>query len=107
MLWRGKRNVHNRAGQLFRMAAYSLDRSPTPMGNYLRRRKAKLGPQAAHTATAHKIAVIFYTMIKTQTEYDQTIWEKRDAQRRQRHTANLQRQAQRLGYKLTPIQEAI
>jgi len=26
--------------------------------------KAKLGPQAATIATAHKIAVIFYTMIK-------------------------------------------
>ena len=105
MLWRGKRNVHNRAGQLFRMAAYSLDRSPTPLGAYLRRMKAKLGPKAAHTATAHKIAVIFYTMIKNQTEYDQTLWEKQDTQRLQRHTASLKRQAQRLGYKLTPIEE--
>jgi transposase len=107
VLWRGRRKVHNRAGQLFRMAAYSLDRSPTPLGDYLRRMKAKLGPQAAHTATAHKIAVIFYTMIKNQNEYDQTIWEKRNAQRRQRHTASLKRQAERLGYKLTPIQEAV
>jgi hypothetical protein len=48
--------------------------------------KAKIGPQAAHTATAHKIAVIFHVMLKNQVEYDQ-------------------RQAQRLGYKPTPIQE--
>ena len=68
--------------------------------------KAKLGPQAAHTATAHKIAVIFYTMIKNQTEYNESIWEQRDAQRRHRHTASLKRQAARLGYKLIPIQEA-
>ena len=105
VLWRTKRRVHNRAGQLFRMAAYALDRSPTPLGAYLRRMKAKLGPQAAHTATAHKIAVIFYTMIKNQTEYDETIWEQRDAQRHQRHMTGLKRQAQRLGYKLTPIEE--
>jgi transposase len=105
VLWRGKRRVHNRAGQLFRMAAYALDRSPTPLGDYLRRMKAKLGPQAAHTATAHKIAAIFYSMIKNQTEYDETIWEQRDAQRRQRHTASLKRQAARLGYQLIPIQE--
>ena len=105
VLWRGRRPVHNRAGQLFRMAAYSLDRSPTPLGAYLRRMKAKLGPKAAHTATAHKIAVIFYTMIKNQTEYDQTLWEKQDTQRLQRHTASLKRQAKRLGYKLTPIEE--
>jgi hypothetical protein len=32
VLWRGKRRAHNRAGQLFRMAAYSLERSLTPLG---------------------------------------------------------------------------
>jgi transposase len=104
VLWRGTRKAHNRAGQLFRMAAYSLDRSATPLGNYLRRMKAKIGPQGAHTATAHKIAVIFYAMVKNQVEYDRTIWEKRDEQRRKRHTATLKRQAHRLGYTLTPIQ---
>ena len=68
--------------------------------------KTKIGPQAAHTATAHKIAVIFYAMVKNQVEYDRTIWEQRDTQRQQRQTARLKRQAPRLGYKLTPIQEA-
>ena len=41
-----------------------LHRDQTPMGDYLRRMKAKLGPAAATTATAHKIAIIFYTMVK-------------------------------------------
>jgi hypothetical protein len=45
-------------------------------------------------------------MIKNQTEYAPTIWE-RDAQRRRRHTASLKRQAERLGYKLVPIQGAV
>ena len=49
--------------------------------------------------------MIFYTMLKNQVEYDQTIWEKRNEQRREKHTASLKRQAQRLGYKLTPIEE--
>lgn len=106
VMWRGKRNVQNRAGQLFRMAAYSLDRNQTPLGHYLRRMKAKLGPEGAHTATAHKIAVIFYTMVKNQVEYDQTIWERRDAQRRQKQTDNLKRHAKRLGYQLVPLPEA-
>jgi transposase len=106
VLWRGARKAHNRAGQLFRMAAYSLDRSNTPLGDYLRRMKAKLGPQAAHTATAHKIAVLFYTMVKNQVEYDPGIWEQRDEQRRQRQTARLKRQAERLGYRLAPIEGA-
>ena len=104
LLWRGARRVKNRAGHLFRMAAYALHRSPTPLGNYLRRMKAKLGPQAATMATAHKIAVIFYTMIKNQVEYDETIWDARDAAREKRLQARLKRQAKQLGYELVPIQ---
>jgi hypothetical protein len=61
VLWRGTRRYKNRAGTLFRLAAHSLPHDQTPMGGYLRRLKAKLGPAAATTATAHKIAVIFYT----------------------------------------------
>jgi transposase len=93
LLWRGARKVKNRAGQLFRMAAYSLHHSLTPLGNHLRRMKAKLGPKAATMATAHKIAVIFYTMVKKQVEYDETIWDARDAQREKRLEAKLKRQA--------------
>jgi hypothetical protein len=35
------------------------------MGEYLRRMKSKMDAPAATTATAHKIAIIFYTMVKT------------------------------------------
>ena len=63
VLWRGARQTKNRAGTLFRLAAHGLHRDQTPMGDYLRRMKAKLGPAAATTATAHKIAIIFYTMV--------------------------------------------
>jgi hypothetical protein len=35
--------------------------------------KAKLGPAAATTATAHKIAIIFYTMVNKQVEYDASL----------------------------------
>jgi transposase len=104
LLWRGARKVKNRAGQLFRMAAFSLHHSLTPLGNYLRRMKAKLGPEAATTATAHKIAVIFYTIVKKQVEYDKTIWDARDAQREKRFGAKLKRQAKQLGYQLVPIE---
>ena len=71
------------------MAAFSLHHRLTPLGNYLRRMKAKLGPEAATMATAHKIAVIFYTIVKKQVEYDETIWDARDAQREKRLGAKL------------------
>jgi len=105
VLWRGMRRVHNRAGDLFRMAAYALHHDQTPLGDYLRRMKSKLGPAGATTATAHKIAIIFYTMVKKQVEYDGTIWAERDAAREKRFEVKLKRQAQQLGYKLVPIEE--
>jgi hypothetical protein len=105
ILWRGIRKVNNRAGRLFRLAAYSLQHSQTPMGRYLRRMKSKIGPAAATTATAHKIALVFYTMVKNQVEYDETIWAVRDAKRQKSWEAKLKRQAKQLGYQLIPINE--
>ena len=105
VLWKGTRKLHNRAGQMFRQAAFSLHHSLTPMGDYLRRMKTRLGPAAATTATAHKIAVIFYIMVKNQVEYDETIWATRDLKRQQRIEARLKRQANRLGYQLVPLEE--
>ena len=70
----------------------------------MRRMKTKLGPKGATMATAHKIAVIFYTMVKNQVEYDQTLWAARDAQREKRLEARLKRQAKQLGYEIVPIE---
>jgi len=106
VLWRGNRQVKNRAGTLFRLAAHSLHRDQTPMGHYLRRMKAKLGPAAATTATAHKIAVIFYTMVNKQVEYDATLWAERDLMREKRMEARLHKQAALSGFKLVPLEDA-
>jgi len=102
--WQGTRRVHNRAGQMFRHAAYSLHHNLTPLGDYLRRMRSKLGPSAAITATAHKIAVIFYTLVKNQVEYDETLWATRDIHRKKRIEAKLKRQAWELGYRLIPME---
>jgi transposase len=104
VLWKGVRKVKNRAAQFFRLAAHSLHHSLTPMGNYLRRMKAKLGPAAAITATAHKIAIVFYTMVKNQVEYDESIWATQNAQRQKSLETRLKRQAQQFGYRLVPIE---
>jgi transposase len=105
VLWRGARRTKNRAGTLFRLAAYSLHRDPGSMGDYLRRMKAKLGPAAATTATAHKIAIIFYTMVKKQVEYDASLWAKHDAMREKRLEARLHKEAAKRGYKLVLMEE--
>ena len=105
VLWRGLRNIKHRGGQLFRLAAMGLHHDQTPMGDYLRRMKSKLGPAGATTATAHKIAIIFYTMLKRQVEYDATLWAQSDIAREKRLDEKLNRMAQRRGYKLVPLEE--
>src|SRR5580700_7869011 len=48
VLWRATRRVHNRAGDLFRMAAYSLHRDQSQLGDTERERRfeARLKRQA-------------------------------------------------------------
>ena len=69
--------------------------------------KAKLGAPAGITATAHKIAIIFYTLVKKQIEYDESVWTTRDLERQKRLEAKIKRQAKRLGYELVPIQNTL
>ena len=107
VLWRGVRKIQQRAGQLFRLSAHSLHRSPTYLGQFLRRMKAKLGPKAATTATAHKLAVIFYTLVTRQIEYDDSIWSLRQKENRKRMENKLKRQASLLGFQLVPTAIAL
>ena len=79
-----KRNP-NRATQAFRMAAASLYRSQTALGAFYRRIKARSGGQQAVTATAHKIARIYYSMLTHGTSYvelGQKAYEQRFKERR-------------------------
>jgi transposase len=103
--WRMPRNTNNRAGNMFRTAAQGLHADQTEMGAYLRRMKAKLGPEGATTATAHKIARIFYAMIKNQTEYDDSRWAEQGRRRAAQIEKKLQRQARTLGYELVRINQ--
>jgi hypothetical protein len=67
--------------------------------------KAKLGPRGAIMATARKIAVIFYTMVKNQVEYDSTKWAQNDLRRHKQIENKLRRTAQRLGFQLVPLEK--
>lgn len=60
----------NHAGQAFRMAANSVKRSKSPMGDYARKMKSRLGKKAGNVATAHKLAKIAYTMLRDKCSYN-------------------------------------
>ena len=98
----------NRAAHAFRMAAYSLHRSQTSIGAFLRRKKAQLGAPKAITATAHKIARIFYEMLKTRTAYKDLGVDYYQNRYKERMLRNLKRNAKAFGLELVnPNQDQV
>ncbi len=58
------------AGQAFRQCANSVKDAKNMLGFYFRRQKSKGGHKFAIVCTAHKIAKIFYTMVKSRKEFE-------------------------------------
>jgi transposase len=102
VLKRRTRKSKNRAAQAFRMAAQSVSRSNSALGAFYRRMRAKHGGAKAITATAHKIARIFYHMLKYRQEYHDPGQAYYEQQYRERVIKNLQRRAKELGMELVP-----
>lgn len=100
----GKRMPNaNRAATAFRMAASSLWRSQTALGAFHRRMKARLGGEKAVTATAHKLAKLFYQLLKYGKEYVERGQSYYEEQFRQRTVKNLQKRAKQLGFDLVAV----
>jgi len=93
--------THNRAGQAFRMAAQSVSRSDSAFGAFYRRMKARLGPEKAIVATAHKIARTFYHLLKYRVPYHELGAEAYEQRAREREIAYLKSKAKKLGLTLT------
>jgi len=95
----------NRAAQAFRIAAQTLERAQCALGAFFRRVQSRLGRPGAIKATAHKLAIIFYTMLKNRSEYRDlgvTYYEERY---RERLLNSLKKKAAALGLALVPVQE--
>jgi transposase len=93
----------NRAGQVFKMAAYAVQRSKNWLAIFYHRIKSRSGPGKAITATARKIAVIFYTMMKDQVMFKPVDPEAYTQTFKERQLIKLKRQAKTLGLQLLPI----
>jgi hypothetical protein len=98
------REVKSRLAYGLRLAANALHREKSVLGEYVRRRKAKLGTPAAITATAHKLARIIYHLLRSRGPYDQGVFAKEEARQRRRREQRLRAQATQLGFPLTPLQ---
>lgn len=92
----------NKAGQLFRMIAYAIQRSDHWLAAFYRRIRAKGGPKKAIVATARKIAIIFYTMVSKKQAFNPLKKEDYENIFRQQKIKQLEKQAFKLGLVVTP-----
>jgi transposase len=88
---RGTQPTQNRASVAFRIAAQTLARSDSALGAFYRRIRARHGAPKAVTATAHKLARIFYFMLKHRQPYRDPGAYHYEQQYRTRVIRNLQR----------------
>lgn len=93
----------NRAAQAFRLAAQTLERTQCALGAFFRRIRARHGRPAAIKATAHKLAIVFYAMLKNQTEYRDPGVDYYERRYRENLLKSLTRKASDLGFNLVPI----
>jgi transposase len=100
VLWSGTRKVKNRIALTLRMAAQSLQKSESALGEFYRRMRAKLGAPKAITAAAHKLARVTFHLLTTRQPYDDSVFAKAEQKHRQRMENRLKAQAQTLGYTL-------
>ena len=89
---------------MLRHSAASLARHESVLGDHYRRMRARLGPAAANTIVAHKLARILWHMVTHQVEYDETILARLDQGRDERRLKRLKRQAHALKYQLVPVE---
>jgi transposase len=90
----------NRAAAAFRQAAVSVKASQSELGAFYRRKRAQKGPASAATATAHKIARLYYSLVKNGTEYQEQGARAYEERERARIVANLKKRAKTLGFEL-------
>jgi len=87
------RSVNHRLAHALRMAAQSLFRSQSWLGQYFRRMRAKLGAPKSITAAAHKLARILFHILTTGQAYDETVFAQQEAHNHQRMQQKLRKQA--------------
>lgn len=101
------RRSSNRATSLLRISAVNVGKTSTSLGAFFRRLAARLGKAKAVTATARKIAVLFYNTLRHGWDYKDPGADYYEARYRQRTLDNLRRRADALGFKLVESNPAV
>lgn len=84
------------AGQAFRFAANSVQKSEHWLGDYFRRMKAKGGNKYAIVATANKLATIYYKMVRYKTEFNPPLLEQYQKRNNELKISRLEKKLEQL-----------
>lgn len=93
-----------RAATALRLAARALKDSKSALGAFYRRLRARIGAPKAITATAYKLAKLFYRMLKTKRPYHDLGQAAYDKRFRARRLRSLTRMAKELGFQLVALE---
>src|SRR5438128_4157601 len=94
------RRSSNRATALLRIAAVNIGKTQTALGAFYRRLAARTGKAKAVTATARKLAILFYKALRFGMSYVDPGASYYEERYRQRVIHNLHRRARHLGFTL-------
>ncbi|MGY4281056.1 hypothetical protein ACVWXO_000276 [Bradyrhizobium sp. LM2.7] len=98
------RRSGGRAAALLRLAAVTVGRTDTALGAFYRRLSSRIGKAKAVTATARKIAVLFYNAVRHGMEYVDPGASSYETRYRTRVVNNLHRRAKAFGFVLQPVE---
>ncbi len=104
MLSSRTRRSGGRAAALLRLAAVTVGRTDTALGAFYRRLSSRIGKAKAVTATARKIAVLFYNAVRYGMHYVDPGASSYETRYRARVVSNLRRRAKSFGFVLQPLE---
>lgn len=94
----------NRAAAIFRRCAMSLTRTTTALGAFYRRLAARIGKAQAITATARKLAVLVYRVLRGDITYRDAGALAYEQSQRNRTLRGLRKRAKQLGFGLVHLE---
>ena len=97
------RKSNNRIAARLRLVATSVGRTDTALGAFYRRLAARIGKAKALTATARKIAILFYRAMRFGMRYQDPGADQYERRYRERVVKQLHRRAAHFGFSLQPV----
>ncbi|MCW2270880.1 IS110 family transposase [Pseudomonas sp. JUb96] len=98
------RKTKNRVTAHLRLAAVTIGRTSTALGAFYRRLSARIGKAKAVTATARKIAILFYNAMRFGMAYQDPGADHYEQKYRERVVKSLHRRAAEFGFSLQPVE---